>query len=138
FQYVRNLSLIERRMTPDLYTLVTAAQQIAGDQFAIFVTRTARQYPFTDRLPFPQFKMGVGQARLPGGETVLMKSRLPGHPVQWRSLKLKPLPLRHQQQEWEMRWNPFRQCSWPPEDVNIEKFRTHIKDAALDLIGNDL
>ncbi len=32
-KYVRNLRLIERRFTPDLYTLVVASQQIAGDQF---------------------------------------------------------------------------------------------------------
>src|SRR5262249_6806938 len=33
FRYVRNLALIERRLTPDLYTLVVAAQQMAGDDF---------------------------------------------------------------------------------------------------------
>ena len=30
-------------------------------------------------------------------------------------------------------WNPYQQCSWPPEDVAIEKFRTHVKDTALDV-----
>ncbi len=44
-KYVRNLSLIERRMTPDLYTLIIAAQQTAGDQFAISLAETARSYP---------------------------------------------------------------------------------------------
>jgi hypothetical protein len=37
-----------------------------------------------------------------------------------------------------MRWDPFRQCSWPAEDVAIEKFRTHVKDQALAIIGTDL
>ena len=36
-QYIRNLSLIHRRMTPDLITIVTAAKQILGDQFALHV-----------------------------------------------------------------------------------------------------
>ncbi len=40
--------------------------------------------------------------------------------------------------KWQMRWNPFRQCSWPPEDVAIESFRTHVKDRALAIIGADL
>ena len=31
-KYVRNLSLIESRLTPDLYTLVVAAKQIAGTE----------------------------------------------------------------------------------------------------------
>ena len=37
-----------------------------------------------------------------------------------------------------MQWNPYHQCSWPPEDVSIERFRTHVKDAALGLLGTDL
>jgi hypothetical protein len=37
-----------------------------------------------------------------------------------------------------MQWNPYSQCSWPPEDVAIERFRTHVKDTALALLGNDL
>ena len=48
FRYVRNLSLIERRLTPDLYTLVVAAKQTAGDDFALAVAETAREYPYAD------------------------------------------------------------------------------------------
>src|SRR5262245_22983931 len=44
FRYVRNLSLMERRLTPDLYSLVIAAQQIAGDDFALAIAETAREY----------------------------------------------------------------------------------------------
>jgi hypothetical protein len=138
FQYVRNLSLIERRMTPDLYSLVVAAQQIAGDQFAIQLAETAREYPYVTNLPLAALKMGINEARLPDGDIVTMKSRLPGHPLAWRSCQLKPRPLKSQQFEWQMRWDPFRQCSYPPEDVAIELFRTHIKDAALALLGADL
>ena len=75
---VRNLSLIERRMTPDLYTLVTAAQQIAGDQFAICLAETTREYPFVPELPFPTLTAAIGRGRLADGEIVEMKSRLPG------------------------------------------------------------
>jgi hypothetical protein len=138
FQYVRNLALVERRMTPDLYTLIVAAQQIAGDHFAAFLTETAREYPFTASMPFPIFRMGIGEGILPDGDVVRLKSRLPGHPVSWRSCRLNPLPPKPRQSQWRMRWDPHQQCSWPPEDVAIEKFRTHMKDAALAIIGTDL
>jgi len=137
-KYVRNLSLIERRMTPDLYTLIVGAQQIAGDQFAINVAETAREYPYLDFLPFDEFKMGIGQGQLPSGEVVKVVNRLPGHPVHWRSCELNRRPPKLDQERWEMQWNPFRQCSWPPEDVAIERFRTHVKDHALSLLGQDL
>lgn len=137
-KYVRNLSLVERRMTPDLYTLIVAAQQIAGDQFAIHLAETARDYPFTAPLPFDELQMGIGQGRLPDGELVTMKNRLPGPPVVWRSTRLNRRPPKIDQMKWQMQWNPFRQCSWPPEDVKIERFRTHVKDHALKLLGQDL
>ena len=138
FQYVRNLSLVERRMTPDLYTLIVGAKQILGDQFALHVAETARDYPDTGMLPFPNFTMGVDEARMPNGDVVQMVSRLPGHPVSWRNCELNPRPPKPQQREWQMRWDPNRQCSWPAEDVAIEKFRTHVKDQAMAIMGADL
>ncbi|HWL07600.1 MAG TPA: hypothetical protein VNQ76_04285 [Planctomicrobium sp.] len=137
-KYVRNLSLIERRMTPDLYTLITAAKQLAGDQFAIALAEVAKEYPFNEALPYGEFKMGIDRGQLPDGSITEMKSRLPGSPVSWRTCELNRKPLKIDQQQWAMRWNPYSQCSWPPEDVAIERFRTHVKDRALSIMGNDL
>ncbi|MER3423040.1 MAG: hypothetical protein C4293_07225, partial [Nitrospiraceae bacterium] len=47
-QYVRNLALLERRLTPDLYHLVLAAKQMAGDEFAITLLETARTYQYQE------------------------------------------------------------------------------------------
>ncbi len=137
-KYVRNLSLIERRMTPDLYTLIIAAQQIAGDQFAIHLAETAREYLPQEWLPYPELKMGINRGQLPDGDVALLKTRLPGNPVSWRTCRLNRRPPKIDQMQWAMRWNPFRQCSWPPEDIAIERFRTHVKDHALSILGNDL
>lgn len=138
FKYVRNLALIERRMTPDLYTLIIAAQQMAGDQFAIHLAETAREYPDHGELPFPTLRMGIREATLSDGDLIGMTNRLPGHPQSWRSCALKPLPPKIEQDKWRMKWDPFSQCSWPPEDDSIEHFRTHVKDAALAIMGADL
>jgi hypothetical protein len=137
-KYIRNLSLIERRFTPDLYTLVVASQQTAGDQYAIHVAETARDYPFAPGADLPELRFGIDQAMLPDGTELQPICRLPGHPVVWRSCRLNARPDRRTKVEWQRSWNPFGQCSWPPEDIAIERFRTHVKDAALDLIGNDL
>ena len=137
-QYVRNLTLTERRLSPTLYTLIIAAKQIAGDQFAIALAEAAREYPFNGRIPFPEIQLGINRGRLPGGEIVALKNRLPGQAMEWRSCQLKPQPPKPQQDDWLMRWNPHRQCSWPPEDIAVEKFRTHVKDTALNLLGSDL
>jgi hypothetical protein len=138
FQYVRNLALVDRRLTADLYALVVAAQQIFGDQFAIHVAETAREYLDAGKIPFARLQMSIDRGRLPDGDVVEMKNRLPGQSITWRSCALRPRPLQPDQVKWRMRWNPYSQCSWPPEDVAIERFRTHVKDAALALLGNDL
>src|SRR5439155_17876619 len=127
--YVRNLCLIERRMTPDLYSLVLAAKQIAGDQFAITLAEMAREY---DPIPAPgdgsskpvehhdshsqndrfekpvdaQLRMTAGAAQLPDGDVVRMKCRLPGQAISWRTLELKPKAPMIDQAKWRMRWNP--------------------------------
>ncbi len=48
FRYVRNLSLVDRRLTPDLYTLIVAAKQTAGDDFALALAEAAREYPYRE------------------------------------------------------------------------------------------
>jgi len=137
-QYVRNLTLSERRLSPTLYTLIIAAQQFAGDQFAIALAEAAREYPYNGLIPFPEIKLGIDQGRSPDGDMLSLKTRLPGQSLEWRTCKLKPQPPKPQQHDWLMRWNPHGQCSWPLEDVSIEKFRTHVKDAALHMLGVDL
>lgn len=137
-KYIRNMTLIDHRMTPDLYTMGVAAQQILGDQYAIHLIETARNYPFQEEHLQPLVTLGIDQARLPDGETVSVVSRLPGQPVSWRSLQLRRKPIREESERWKKQWNPYSQCSWPPEDTLIESFRTRVMDRAKALIGADL
>lgn len=141
-QYIRNLSLIHRRMTPDLVTIVTAAKQVLGDQFAIHVAERANEYaygePHRDETSPPAVTLGIDQARLPEGDTVSLVSRLPGPPILWRTVQLQRRPSEFEREKWAYRWNPYRQCSYPPEDQRIEAFRTRVFDRARAILGNDL
>lgn len=144
-QYTRNLSLIHRRMTPDLITIITAAQQILGDAFALHVAERASEYSFADLAgnaidnePETKVTLGIDQARLPDGEVVSMVSRLPGPPISWTTLQLQRRPSDQEKNSWQYRWNPHSQCSYPPEDDRIENFRTRVFDRAKAIMGNDL
>lgn len=137
-KYIRNLSLIERRMTPDLYTIVIAAKQSAGEQFAVHVAENARVYPYADPLDLDSITLGIDRGRLPDGETVRLVSRLPGPPVVWRSCQLSRRPEREEIEKWQMKWNPYTHCSHPPEDELIESFRSHVFDRARAAMGADL
>lgn len=137
-QYVRNLSLIERRMTPDLYSLVMAAKQMVGDQYALQVAETAGTFPYTESSGLETLNLGIDRAELSDGNIVDVVSRLPGPPVSWRSCNLQRRPERIESDQWKMRWNPLAQCSWPPEDNSIENFRAHVVDRAKAIMGADL
>ncbi len=137
-KYIRNLTLFERRFTPDLYTIVTAAKQTAGDQYALHVAEAAREYPSVEDLDLPPLSLGIDRGRLPDGEIVRLISRLPGPPLIWRGLQLQKRPDRRERDQWRMRWNPYSQCSWPPEDKLIEDFRAHVFDRARAVMGADL
>ena len=141
-QYVRNLALLQHRLTPDLYSLVLAAKQMAGDEFAIELIETARTYAFQldDAAAGIHLAVsaGIGKLHLPDGEVVRAKNRLEGSPVAWRPLTLTPKPPPLKRQRWIQQWNPFRQCSWPPEDQRIESFTRHVREQAKAILGADL
>ncbi len=138
-QYVRNLTLHARRLTPDLFTLVLAAKQIAGDAFALTLAETARKYPYQEEDDGPgKVRAGIGEAEFPDGGVGEIKNRLGGSEVVWRPISLKPRAPQYRKRQWRQRWNPFTQCSWPPEDTKIESFHTHVRDQAKALLGQDL
>lgn len=137
-KYLRNLSLIGSRLTPSLYDVVIGSQQTCGDAFAVHVAETARDYDITGYSPYPQITFGIDKARLPMGDIVALDNRLPGQPVTWRTLQLSRKPKKPEKDQWKLRWNPFSQCSWPPEDEQIETFRAHLFDRARAVMGADL
>ncbi len=141
-KYIRNLSLIQRRMTPDLATIVIAAKQILGDQYAIHVVERARDYygVIGDREADEQgaVTLGIDLGRLPSGDTVSLVSRLPGPPRYWQTIELNRRPTPLERDKWAYQWNPFGQCSYPPEDVRIESFRTRVMERAQAVAGADL
>lgn len=141
-QYVRNLAFMEHRLTPDLYSLVLAAKQMAGDAFAIALLDTAKTYGFQADAQSARFQptvaAGIGKLEFPDGDVAQAKNRLQGPPLHWRSLSLRPQPTRIKSRRWALQWNPFRQCSWPPEDNRIESFTRHVREQAKALLGADL
>ena len=137
-KYTRNLTLIESGFTPQLPTIITAAQQVAGDGYAMHVLEMAKSFHYTKDLDFPEVRMGIDQIGLEDGDLLKASNRLPGPPMTWTQLKLKPRPDKDQTRDWKQKWNPYSQCSWPPEDELIESFRRTVFDRAQEVIGSDL
>lgn len=149
-QYIRNLTLMERRLTPDLFTILSAAKQIGGDTYAYHVLQLARRYeprpphvePTLDEvaesLLSESVKMGVGQIELPTHSIIGAVNRFAGAPIQWRHLELRPQRKpKRERDKWMKRWNAGYQCSYPPEDIRIEQFRATVFQRAKQILGTD-
>ena len=136
-KYIRNLTLIDSRMSPDLYTIALGAKQIGGDDFASTIIETARKYTPQIASPYPKVSLRFDLGIFPAGDADT-KNRLLGTRLEWRELPLRPSPTEEKKQRWHMQWDPYRQCSYPPEDYRIESFNAHIREQARLLIGEDL
>ncbi|WDQ17889.1 hypothetical protein [Rhodopirellula sp. P2] len=147
-QYIRNLSLINRRMTPDMVTIITACKQVLGDQFALHVAEVATKYAYADEpgadsdqwIPESDqpITLGIDQARLPNQDVVSLVNRLPGPPISWQTIQLQRRPSNKERHEWQHNWNPYSQCSYPPEDERIELLRNRVSERAQAIMGQDL
>lgn len=137
-KYIRNLTLMERCFTPQLANIVTATQQIAGDGYALHVLEQAKEYMYSRDLGQQTVRIGIEKIAFPDDEVLDSANRLPGPPVIWTQLQLIPKPDREKRKDWQQRWNPFAQCSWPPEDELIENFRQAVFDRAKEVMGSDL
>ena len=137
-KYVRNLTLMDHRLTPDLYDLALGSKQVFDDDFALALIDTARDYP-PQRIPSPHEDIGMGMGRVVDseGDVHRCKNRLQGVPRIWRSLPLRPKPPAPERDKWRMQWDPFGQCSYPPEDQRVESFQQHVREQARLLIGED-
>ncbi len=117
---------------------MTAAQQVAGDGYALHVLEKSKQFCFAKNLGLPTARLSIDRAELPGEEIVDVVSRLPGPPVSLSQIELIPRPDDNQIVDWQQSWDPYSQCSWPPEDDLIENFRQTVFDRAKEAMGVDL
>ncbi len=137
--YIRNLTLIGHRLSPQLADIALAAQQIAGDGYARTLLETAKDYPvYETRFDLGECRISMDRIAMPDGDVLTTTNRLPGPPLVWTQLEIQPKPDSGTQKDWKQRWNPYSQCSWPPEDDLIENFRRTVFERALDSMGADM
>ncbi|MEE9394344.1 MAG: hypothetical protein V3W41_17730 [Planctomycetota bacterium] len=136
-QYVRNLTLLRRRLRPDLFTLIEAAKQVFGDDYAIELIKTAKDYPEQPDFDEAVLRMAPGIADIPEAGMRPVHSRLPGDLLTWRNIDLHPEPEPPDQAEWTQVWNPQSQCSHPPEDIRIESFNRHVREQAKQILTSE-
>ena len=136
--YLRNLCLMQQRLTPSMYDLVIAAQGVGGGGFGARLVEMAKFYPYQDPLaPLEPIRIGINHGWYqPFGE-VPMKNRLPGPPFTLKDIRLERRPRIEKQKKWRRHWGRHSECSWPEEDDRIESFTRYVQRRALGVLGED-
>jgi len=143
FQYVRNLSLLSNRLRPGLRELIQGAQGCVSDDFASVLLDILTIYPplgdesttYTDHYKSHHlyYDFGDGAQRL--------SPRYCEQEMGTLEFKFNRRQFSKQQKdEWQaMFWRSgmWGICSWPPEDVLIEKFFDHVRKRALNQLTDE-
>ena len=138
FQYIRNLPLIENRITPVLFDIVLASKSIINDNFAWVVWDECKLYPFAkddDNLDSLSFhKEGI----LLDGKYFKLRRTIPLK-IQRIKLPLKPKPKEFKKGQWRAIWdkNKWNLVSYLPEDLFEENYFHHVRTRSMNLLKDE-
>ncbi len=139
--FLRNLTLQEKKLTPNLFNMLTASKGIGGDSFALKVLKASNFYPYfpvefneLDYLSIGLAKDGELMVKLPNNEAIASTNLLRDTNMVWQSISLKPDKEIWHSQNSSYRWNMQNLCSHLPEDIFIENFNRHVRGKALKIL----
>jgi len=124
-KFSRNSAIIEGRLLPDLYQLVSAARGAVDDTFAYHLLELAKYYPWqTEAAELPTLAIH-GEEMWLGTRRIRLRRRIPGRAR--RVIKLKGRPQERFPGEWLSAIDNDYLCSYPPEDLIIEDYSLYLR-----------
>ena len=136
-QFSRNLALMEGVLTPGFYELVVAARGVVDDDFAWEVFDLGATWPWPDGgASLPSVSLRGEDLHL-DGKPVRFRRRFPGKERRLRDLPLRRRPKEPKPGDWRKLKFGDGICSFPPEDVAVERFGNRLRRRALRLLTED-
>ncbi|HDZ19575.1 MAG TPA: hypothetical protein ENH75_14855 [archaeon] len=139
FQYLRNLSLMEQRLLPNLYQFLIASKNVVDDDYAWKVMDNATKYPYSDDSnKYETLKMGIEGGYDPNGRYIKLRRH---HPYTYGKEKEVPLKKRPEEKypgEWRNEWEEQKDftVSFPPEDIIEEDYFAYIRKKSIKNLKN--
>lgn len=139
FQYLRNISLTEHKLLPNLYHLLLAAKNIVDDDYAWKVMEKAIKYPHNDESnEYETMRLSVKGGIDPNGKYIKLRRHHPYNYGKERDVPLKERPEEKYQGQWRNEWEKgqMETVSYPPEDIIEEDYFAYIRKKALKNLKN--
>ncbi|MHA1490629.1 MAG: hypothetical protein ACTSRI_13355 [Promethearchaeota archaeon] len=139
FQYLRNVSLTEHKLLPNLYHLLLASKNIVDDDYAWKVMEKAIKYPHDDESnEYETMRLSVKGGIDPNGKYIKLRRHHPYNYGKERDIPLKERPKEKYQGQWRNEWKKGKMetVSYPPEDIIEEDYFAYIRKKALKNLKN--
>ena len=136
-RFSRNYALLEGRLLPDFYQWVASARACLDENFAHEVWALGCVYPWqkehaadllTTRVKGEDLWLGTRRMRI--RPRVPRKKRPVRFPVRKRSKESRP-------GEWLEAFDGHALCSYPPEDVLVERFGGYLRSKGVKLLSEE-
>jgi len=132
-KFVRNYALLHNRLMPDLYQILCSAKGCVDHNYAYEVWQLATEYPFRKNIDaLAELDLSIEDV---WGHSKLMRFHM-------KQPSRKPFAFldRHRKDRSSIRFkppSPFSICSYPPEDLVIEKFGDFLKKKGTQLLTEE-
>lgn len=131
-KFLRNYALIQNRLMPDLYQILSAAKSCVDHNFAYEVWELATEYPYQRNVDnLTELNLSV--------EEVWGRSKQIQFHLKMKNPK-SSFAQRQRKDRSQARFKPpgpFSICSYPPEDIIIERFGEFLKKKGSQLLREE-
>ncbi|MBA2369338.1 MAG: hypothetical protein H0V82_10000 [Candidatus Protochlamydia sp.] len=130
-KFVRNYALINGQLMPDLYKILSAAKGCVDHNYAYEVWELATSYQFRKNIDsLPELDLSV--------EDMWGSSKLIRFHLKEKGRKDSFLRLRKDRADFKFKPpSPFSICSFPPEDIAIERFGNFLKKKGTQILSEE-
>jgi hypothetical protein len=130
-KFLRNYALIGGQLMPDLYKILSAAKGCVDNNYAYEVWELATYYPFLKNVDnLPELDLSI--------EDVWGHSKQIRFQLKEKGRKSSFPKLRKDRTNFRFTPpNPFSICSYPPEDIIIEKFGDFLKKKGCQILTEE-
>lgn len=131
-KFLRNYALIRDQLMPDLFQILNAAKGCVDDNFAYEVWELATNYPHRRNVDnLPELNLSI--------EDIWGKSKKINFRLKSKSLKSMFTPRQRKDRSGSQFKppGPFSICSYPPEDLVIERFGEFLKKKGAQILQEE-
>ena len=136
-QFLAKRCIVEKQLTPDFFQMLHAARGIVDDDLSYHLWELGTWYLFqTDKPELMEVKVEPGQIWL-GTQKISFRRRIDSPKKNWQGLPKRLRPKEQKPGDWQKDFESGGLCSYPVEDVIIEKFGDTLKQKGAKVLSEE-